>query len=415
MVTKINYTAFNDLDFAGDTSFQEWVFRPSTESEIFWKNFIEHHPSQREAIEKASLLLKSIQFKKEFPSNAQIERSLKKALLNINAHPSDKKDRTVGHIVTMNRWWAAAAILLFLASVGYFLINKKEQTASRPLAAKEVKHDILPGGNRATLTLANGSTIILDSAQNGLLSKQGNTQIVKLANGKLAYQNENSNPATIQYNTITTPRGGQYQLTLSDGSQVWLNAASSITFPTSFVGDKREVKITGEAYFEVAHNAAMPFRVLLPPSGEYKGAGAVEVLGTHFNINAYEDEGVIKTTLLEGSVKVSEGNASVHIKPGTQAVIGQNSDKITINNNVDLDEVVAWKNGLFYFNQADIKVVMRQISRWYNVDVLYEGKIPEREFQGEMQRDLNLSQVLKLLNQNKINFKIEGNQLIIKP
>lgn len=408
MATKINYTSFNDLDFAGDTSFQEWVFRPTAESEIFWKNFIEQHPSQTEAIDKAVFLLKSILFKKEFPSNAQIERSLKKALLNINAHGANKKVGAVRHIVTMNRWWAAAAILLVLASISYVLVNNKEQKASPVLAAQAVKQDILPGGNRATLTLADGSSIVLDSAQNGSLAKQGNSQVVKLKDGKLAYQKENNAPATIQYNTISTPRGGQYQVALSDGSQVWLNAASSITFPTSFSGNTREVKITGEAYFEIAHNAKMPFRVTVNDM-------EVQVLGTHFNMNAYEDDGIVYTTLFKGSVRVVKGNESVIISPGEQAQVKFPSDKIAILKDVDLEPVTAWKNGKFIFQGEGIQSIMKQLGRWYDVYPDYQQQVTDEKFVGVISRNVNLSQILAMLERTGVvKFSIVGKNVIIK-
>lgn len=310
------------------------------------------------------------------------------------------------------RWYWVAASVLFVALISLLMFLPGSKNEEAGLAKKEnklYKDDIAPGGNRATLTLADGSTIILDSAINGAISKQGNTTVIKLSDGQVAYKPSNLNlqPSTINYNTITTPRGGQYQLELADGSKVWLNAASSITFPTSFSGKDRDVKIIGEAYFEVAHNASMPFRVSV---GDMK----VEVLGTHFNINAYADEGVIKTTLLQGSVKVVEGNASALLKPGQQAQLQTANHQLQTTNNVDVDEVISWKKGLFYFNQDDIQTIMRQIARWYNVEVVFEGKISKETFSGIVDRKSNISQVLTIMEQAGIRFHIEGRKIIIR-
>ena len=302
---------------------------------------------------------------------------------------------------------AASVILVLLAGIFYFNRNNIERSnivkneKSSPLI-----NDAAPGGNKAILTLANGSKIVLNNVKNGALTQQGNTKVVKLDDGKLAYQSdETTAPIAVEYNTVSTPRGGQYQLTLSDGSKVWLNAESAITFPTAFTGNERKVTIKGEAYFEVAHDASKPFQVTV-------NGMQVQVLGTHFNINAYDDEGEIKTTLLEGSVKVSKGPESKLITPGQQAVVSSTEPKIVVQQ-ADVDEAVAWKNGLFHFNNADLQEVMRQLSRWYDVNVMYDGTIPKREFAGEMQRDLNLSQVLELLVKNDVHFKIDGKKIIV--
>lgn len=306
---------------------------------------------------------------------------------------------------------AAAAVILLAVAVGaYFILKPAEQpaTLAHHPPGNHISNDILPGGNKATLTLADGSTIILDSANNGNISKQGNVTVTKLDDGKLAYDNGDAASHTIVYNTITTPRGGQYQVVLADGSKVWLNAASSLTFPTSFPGSDREVKITGEAYFEVAHDAAKPFRVGV---GDMK----VDVLGTHFNVNAYKDEGVIKTTLLEGSVRVCEGNESVVIMPGEQVQVIEMNHKMVIDKNVDLAEVVAWKNGRFAFSDADIKTVMRQLARWYNFNMEFKGEIKDR-FHVEMTRNTNLSNVFKILEATGgVHFRIEQNKVIVMP
>ncbi|WP_207510931.1 FecR family protein [Longitalea luteola] len=333
-------------------------------------------------------------------------------------------------------WLRYAAILILVAGTVIWMLTKKapDQNDQQPLAQEITPVDIAPGGNRAQLTLSDGSVILLDSAVDGMLAQQGNAKIVKLNNGQLVYAQKDEktgNPLTNDpvrtdhpgghspsFNTLTTPRGGQYKLTLPDGSNVWLNAASSITYPTAFTAKERVVTITGEAYFEVAKNAARPFIVK-------KGTTSVTVLGTHFNVNAYEDEANLKVTLLEGSVKVSSeaGNRkwenkaehSAILKPGQQAVVKPHSP-LAINYSPDIDKVMAWKNGIFNFHRASLQEVMRQLSRWYNVDVIYEKGIPAMEFGGEMGRDLTLAQVLKGFEDMEIHFRIEaGNRLIVMP
>ncbi len=321
-------------------------------------------------------------------------------------------------VLPQRRKWlipAAAAIVLLLLSFGaYMMISSKPQkneTAKKDTPDTRYKGDIKPGGNKALLILADGSTIILDSAANGTISEQGSIKVQKLDNGLLAYS-VNGKMITEKdeafYNTISTPRGGQYQVTLSDGSKVWLNAASSIRFPVVFIGKERKVEITGEAYFEVAKNKTMPFKVKA-------GTSEVEVLGTHFNINSYEDETSIKTTLLEGSVKVSAANQLPKLlKPGQQAGINK-TGRIDIMSGVDTEEAIAWKNGLFIFNSSDVKSIMRQISRWYNVDVEYRGNV-NLHFTGQLTRNEDVAKVFeKIALTGEVHFKIDGKKIIVSP
>jgi transmembrane sensor len=287
---------------------------------------------------------------------------------------------------------------------------------------------VAPGGNRAVLTLAGGQKIILDSAAAGILAEQGNTHVQKLGDGKLAYEagdgaggrggGGTKGAAAPLYNTLTTPRGGQYQLTLPDGTKVWLNAASSITYPIAFTGNSRSVEMTGEAYFEVTHDKKHPFTVKA-------GGQTIEDIGTHFNVNAYADEPAQVTTLLEGAVSVS-GHL---LRPGEKAtVIGAAGSGATATGTTgagavdiqvtqgDPDQAVAWKNGLFNFTDAGLQTVMRQLSRWYNVDVTYKGNIPPRQFTGMIGRSLTLNQVLEGLALENVHYQIEeGNRLIITP
>jgi ferric-dicitrate binding protein FerR (iron transport regulator) len=306
---------------------------------------------------------------------------------------------------------AAAAILVFVSSGLYFYLryNQGQQLAQN-------QQDIAPGGNKAILTLANGQQIVLNSSKNGKLAEQGSTVIDKTADGEVLYNASAASPGEedlakkVTYNTMTTPRSGQYHLILADGTNVWLNSASSIKYPTSFKGNDREVEITGEAYFEVAHNAAMPFKVTS------KGQ-TVQVLGTHFNINAYSDESAVKTTLLEGSVKVTQKDEVVMLKPGQQARVDlkETEKKIAVVNHADTEEAIAWHLGLFKFENADIQTVMRQLSRWYDVDVSYEGKIPDRRFSGKIYRNISALKVSDILSYNNIHFRIEGKRIIVIP
>jgi ferric-dicitrate binding protein FerR (iron transport regulator) len=301
---------------------------------------------------------------------------------------------------------AAAAIIIFLSVGSFFLQREKKQTIQQ-VAKRSHTDDIAPGGNKAIITLDDGSTIVLNGAKVGKLARQGNTQLRKTANGQISYVSlqNNSNSKNIVYNTATTPRGGQYQFILSDGTKVWLNAASSIKYPVEFHGKERKVELTGEAYFEVAHDAKMPFRVV-------SNGQIVEVLGTHFNINAYNDEDAVKTTLLEGSVKVSAGGISNIIKPGEQAKFKHGAISVR---EVDLDEALAWKNGFFYFKDDNIQGVMKELARWYDVEVKYEGALPSRALSGEIPRNVNASQILDILTFKKIHYKIEGKTIVVTP
>lgn len=302
------------------------------------------------------------------------------------------------------RWMAAAGILLLVACTAFFWQNGQE--APQMAQHDRFKNEVPAGGNKAMLTLGDGTVIELDSAANGVLTTQGRVRVVKLANGQLSYELEGSAEGVVLYNTMRTPRGGEYRLTLPDGTTVWLNAASSITYPTAFTGAVRDVKISGEAYFEVAKDAERPFIV-------EAGTMKVEVLGTHFNINAYAGEPVIKTTLLEGAVKVRSDGREDMLQPGQQARLGRDGGMKVVDD-VDLDEVIAWKNGYFLFVDADMPAVMRQLENWYDVTVSYEeGFVPRRSFGGGIQRSLPLSKVLTILEENNVKFRVEGKSITV--
>jgi len=301
---------------------------------------------------------------------------------------------------------AAASILIILSAWGYFLIRK-------PLLqqiAQNKPHEILPGTNQATLTLANGQKIALTKSLSGKLAQQGNTTISMTSGGEVTYTQKNAaqpQVAEVAYNTLTTKRKEQFPLVLADGTKVWLNSSSSITYPVTFNGKERRVSITGEAYFEVVHNAAQPFRVAV-------GGQTVEDIGTEFNINAYDDEPVIKTTLINGSARVAKGSHRAILKPGQATITKLQQDDIQVMD-ADVEEAAAWKNGQTLFDDEDIQTIMRQVSRWYDVDVVYEGKIPNRRFEGGISRKSNLSSLLKVLEGNKIHCTVENHKIIIKP
>lgn len=304
------------------------------------------------------------------------------------------------HPLRRYRWWAAAVVLLLAGSALWFSDLRKPQ----PLAEAE-KMDILPGREGAILTLADGSTVVLDDKGDGVVASQQGTKVV-LNNGQLAYEKEGET-AAIAYNILTTPKGRLFNIVLPDGSRVWLNAASSLRYPTVFSGRERRVEVTGEAYFEVAHDKRMPFRVAINNGPE------VEVLGTHFNINSYTDESDVNITLLEGAVRCTNGNEKAVLKPGQQARI---AERMNVLNNANVEKVMAWKNGIFNFNDASLEEVMRQLERWYDIEVIYEKGIPKLEFIGKMGRDLTLAEVLAGLEMSKVHFRIEqGRRLVILP
>lgn len=304
----------------------------------------------------------------------------------------------------IRRWWAVAALLIGTAVAVWLLVRIRTE----PVVAGRhpLVHDRAPGRNVAVLTLADGSSITLDSAHNGVLAQQGAASVTKSGDGALAYQAANGENKIAVYNTLTTPRGGQYRLLLPDGSQVWLNAASSISYPTAFTGSERSVTITGEAYFEIAANAAMPFRVhVSTPQGQKD----IQVLGTHFNVKAYADETTVTTTLLEGSVRLG----SEILKPG-EAGQWRADGTMQVDPHANLEEAVAWKNGMFHFEGADVAEVMRQLSRWYDVDVVFKGKLPDAKFEGEIPRNSNLTEVFRILQLSNVHFTVEDKKVIVE-
>jgi ferric-dicitrate binding protein FerR (iron transport regulator) len=290
-----------------------------------------------------------------------------------------------------------------------------------PVPSAEIKKgqvniEIIPGSNKALLTLADGKQIVLEDTKSGLLAQQENTIVNKENDSVLVYSSQGPKMVKPQFNTISIPRGGQYQVVLPDGTKVWLNASSSLRFPTAFNGIERHVELSGEAYFEVKKDKDMPFIVTVINKHQYHGIGKnnmrIEVLGTHFNVMAYEDESNAITTLLEGSVKVGNNLTNVLLKPGQQALFNK-TDKINISV-ADTEGAVAWKNGYFKFSNENIRSIMNKISRWYDVDIEYKGKLPEKTLWGTISRFEDVSEVLKTLElTGSIHFKLEGRRLIV--
>jgi len=302
-------------------------------------------------------------------------------------------------------WWAAAVFILLAGAGGYFFFSsKKQQNIAN--TKKALPYDAPPGQNGAVLTLVDGSKVTLDSAGNQQIADQGNVQVTN-QNGQLAYTIGDKKEEQVSYNILSTPRARQYQLVLPDGTKVWLNASSSIRYPTAFIGNSREVEITGEAYFEVVHNEAKPFIV---KTGEI----LIKDIGTAFNVNAYDDEPSIKTTLIEGLVQLSAGKTGRLLKPGLQGVVKNGANEITIEK-VNTAEVIGWKNGVTVFDNEDIQTIMRQVSRWYDVDVVIEGNISDRHFVGGISRKSNLSDLLKILEFENVHFVTDGKKIVVKP
>jgi ferric-dicitrate binding protein FerR (iron transport regulator) len=321
----------------------------------------------------------------------------------------------------------AVCLVLVVLPILYHLVKQPKPSTQIVTNNKTNKQqdttNIHPGTEKATLTLADGMQIILDSAADGQIAQQGNT-IINSNNGKLEYKTGDHKETAILYNALTTAKGETYQIILSDGSKVWLNAESSIRYPVGFTGKERRVTVTGEVYFEVEKDKNHPFYVSISDIRSNAEKAVIEVIGTHFNINSYNDEDVMKTTLLEGSVKVWVNENQVRINRGQQAVIssvpasGINSTKevIKIDKNVDTSQVVAWKDGDFDFNNCDLKTVMRQVARWYNLQVVYPTAISSEKFIGKIHRNTRIAGVLAILDStSSLHFKIEGRKIIVKP
>lgn len=301
-------------------------------------------------------------------------------------------------IIFYHKWLRAAAMLLPLMIVAGWLYVAREK---HPGKIAQYRTTLL-AKNKVMLTLSDGTAIELDSSGKGVVAQQGNTVVLKKENGQLVYHPSTNKGGEILYNKIATPKGATFQVTLPDGSVAWLNAASSIRFPVAFSKDSRQVEITGEAYFEIEKDKA-PFRV--------KAAGGeIQVLGTKFNVNGYTDESALKVTLLEGAVKVAGHRDSVMLRPGQQAVLVSGHADVTP---ADIDEVMAWKNGNFVFNSLTLPEIMRQISRWYDIEVTYEGPVSQKRFTGIVGRNESIEEVLSFMQAAGIRYKMNDRKIIV--
>lgn len=334
----------------------------------------------------------------------QIKESIQSDL--INAIQSQRRKR----VIITRTWYAAAATIILLLSSGLYFFNfNRTKQALVTTESPRFKNDVLPGDNKAVLTFDDGSQINLDEAQNGVLVNDNNIAIKKTGEGQLEYSAGEKLVKTISYNTLSTPMGGQYQLVLPDGSKVWLNSGSSIRFPTAFVEPERIVELKGEAYFEIAKNKKMPFIVKTNNSMDIK------VLGTQFNVMAYEDETNIKTTLVEGSVEVLKETGVTLLEPGQAAVLNRGTGKIKVSN-VDIEDAIAWKNGEFIFSNENIESIMRKVSRWYDIDVIYQGNLSNKDFVGTISRNKKISEILKMLElTGAVHFRIDGRRVTVMP
>ncbi|GAA4780484.1 DUF4974 domain-containing protein [Olivibacter ginsenosidimutans] len=307
------------------------------------------------------------------------------------------------------KWWpymAAASIACLLVIAGFYVYFLGVHSSQPVAVRQQLVNDVAPGGSKATLKLADGSTIDIERVEDGRVKSKSGLEVVK-QQGQLIFSPSITGEADTGYNQIMTPNGGQYQVKLPDGTQVWLNAASSLRFPAVFSGSERKVELTGEAYFEVAKNKDQPFRV------NVNQTSTIEVLGTHFNVMAYPNEHTINTTLLEGSIKVSHGKRSSFVSPGQQVRIDKTGIQVV---NADLEEAVAWKNGLFQFSSTDLRTIMHQMERWYNVEVHYTSDVSNKKLTGLISRNTNLSNVLRMLElAGSVHFQIDGTKIMVSP
>lgn len=344
------------------------------------------------------------------------QRILSGILQHVREEDNNNTENATAPVIKMKtsraKWWAVAAVLLILiGGAGTYFAMRSTETAGQVIADNDLyKNDVAPGTNIATLQLADGRIVNLaDSIQSGL--RQGSASLEKENGGTLVY---NANPSSqkdgspVAYNTISTPNGGEFKIVLADGSKVWLNAASSLRFPAAFNGDERNVFLTGEAYFEIAKDALKPFTVTA-------NGTTTRVLGTHFNIKAYNDEQDVTTTLVEGSVRIESNGQQKNLVPGQQALIRTDVKNISVSP-ADIDDAIAWKNGYFTFRNENIKDIMRRISRWYDISVTYEPGVDANAFGGTFSRSKSLKQLLKSLEiTNTIHFKIEGKNVTVLP
>ena len=319
------------------------------------------------------------------------------------------QEHSKNRIFKIRVWQSAAAAILILLTAGIYYYQNSPEPVIVKTETPRFRNDVAPGNNKAILTLDDGSKIDLDDAKTGILASESNIDIKKTGVGQLEYTAGTQTVKTVKYNILSTPLGGEYQLVLPDGSKVWLNSGSTLRFPTAFIGSERIVELKGEAYFDIAKNPKMPFLV------RTNNAMDIKVLGTQFNVMAYDDEKNINTTLIEGSVEVLKESGKTTLKPGQEAILNKRSGNIKVAS-ADLEQAIAWKNGYFIFYNENIESIMRKVSRWYNVDIVYQGNLNNKDFVGTISRNKNVSELLKMLElTGAIHFSIDGRRITVMP
>lgn len=371
-------------------------------AEELLNKYVQGTCSEEESAMLESWHLKDLSESKNLPSKETILLVNKRMRSNLSAYTGNPQQKT-------QRLWPRLAYIasaLFLISIGTYIYMDRSLSNQHFILNHSGASDIRPGSNKATLTLSDGKKILLDNTTQGLLTKEDKVSIRSTSQGALIYSALKNTDGRIYSHILETPRGGQYQVDLSDGTKVWLNASSTLTYPSVFKGKERYVELTGEAYFEVAKDKNKPFKVK-------SGRQIIEVLGTHFNVFAYPDDKKIQTVLLEGSIKISKGNKTRLIRPGQLANTVDSSDVISAAT-ADLEKSMAWKNNEFIFNGEDLESIMKSISRWYNIEIVYRGVSGKTKYWGVVSRNQNLSAVLKMLQSTgKVSFTVEGRRVIV--
>jgi transmembrane sensor len=338
--------------------------------------------------------------------NELYQKDKKSAYRRLSRRLFPKKFNVLKLSPVIFRYVAAAVVLGLIATVIYvYTIQKPNKKGPQEYAGKEEVQDILPGGNHAVLTRSDGKHIVLDSIGVGTLLNDGDAKIIKSQDGQIVYQAAEKAPAEVGFNSVSTPASAQFQVILPDGSKVWLNALSRLDYPTAFTGNVRKVSLSGEGYFDVARDKSKPFHVNVDGMD-------VQVTGTEFNINAYKDEALVKSTLFEGGVKITRDEISFELSPGQQLQVDPRTKQVKVKD-ADLEAVSAWKNGVFYLNNVDIATLMRQAARWYDIEIEYPNGIPMVNLIGEIDRNTNLSELMKVLNETGIKTRLDGRTLSV--
>jgi transmembrane sensor len=361
----------------------------------FYKQLVSNYLNNRATSDELEALFHLLQ---EGKLDAALNESLTRELEGAMAAPQ------VIPLIYRNWFRIAAVAVLLITVTGIFFLFDTQEKPKQATQIQPAGIDLPPGGNKAVLTLADATQIVLDSAANGTLANQGKTTVVKLGN-QILYKAAGKS-GEVLYNTISTPRSGQYQLTLPDNSKVWLNAESMIRFPVAFAGNERKIEISGEVYLEVTKDDFKPFIVMA-------GDARITVMGTSFNIRAYKDENNLKATLVEGKIKISSKTEEKQIVPGQQVRV-MSQGELFVQENVNIREILAWKNGLFIFNNATAEEILSQVARWYDVEIEYAGETGSETFYGVISRRSNVFKVLNIMQQAGLKFTVTKEKIKVE-